>query len=371
MVLEHNMPNRQKEQVMGKISINQDALKSRREWKRHKIQDGLNVFRILPPFGDVEVHNNYPYRKWSTVWLADPKTGKRRPFASPLTDGSQDCPVKEYSDALTKFIDKQKSTLEAKGLSEDKVKDKLKGLREVQWKIKVQHTYAYNASDKSGEVGLLELKSTAHQGIKKMMNQYIKEYGQDPTTLESDLNDNAGVWFAVSKEGENKNTTYAVAFNQTKKKMADGDIVKVDDRSALSPNVVESYQDLGYDLNAVYTRKTYDELKDILMYNLALLAEDCPEAILPGYDISGIEVAPAADEDEAPVAQEKPAVKKSAKVNLNLGSDDEVASDDDEAPVVTKATAKATPTPATAREKSKGRMSDAQIMAMADDILGE
>ena len=351
---------------MGKILLNQDSLKSRREWKRHKIQDGLNVFRILPPFGDVEIHNNYPYRKWSTVWLADPKTGKRRPFASPLTDGGQECPVKEYSDALTKFIDKHKASLEAKGLSEEKVKDKLKGLREVQWKIKVQHTYAYNASDKSGEVGLLELKSTAHQGIKKMMNQYIKEYGQDPTTLDSDLNDNAGVWFAITKEGENKNTTYTVAFNQTKKKMSDGDIVKVDDRSALSPNVVESYTDLGYDLNAIYMRKSYDELKEILMYNLALLAEDCPEAILPGYDVSGVVVSSEDDVESEP--EQKPVAKKSAKVSLNLGSDDETSDDDgDDTPVVKKAAVVKAVTPL----KTKGRMSDADIMAMADDILGE
>lgn len=353
----------------SKISINQDSLKSRREWKRFKVQDGLNVFRILPPFGDVEIHNNYPYRKWSTVWLTDPKSGTRRPFASPMTDGGIDCPVKEYSDALTKFIDKQKSTLEAKGLSEDKVKDKLKDLREIQWKIKVQHTYAYNASDKSGEVGLLELKSTAHQGIKKMMNQYIKEYGQDPTTLESDLNDNAGVWFAITKEGENKNTTYTVAFNQTKKKMADGDVAKVDDRTPLSPNVVESYHDLGYDLNAIYMRKTYDELKEILMYNLALLAEDCPEAILPGYDVSGVAIA-SSDDDAEPEVEQKAPVKKSAKVNLNLGSDDEVAADEEEAPVVVKKPIK-TVLKVAAPTSKPGKMSDAEIMAMADDILGE
>jgi hypothetical protein len=348
---------------MGKITINQDALKSRREWKRHEIQKGSNVFRILPPFGDVEVHNNYPYRKWSTAWLVDPKTGKRRPFATPLTDGEQECPIREYSDKLNKFIDKLKSQLEAKGLSEDKVKDRLKGLREVAWQIKVQHSYVYNATDKSGEVGILELKSTAHQGVKKMMNQYIKDYGQDPTTLESDITDNAGVWFLITKEGEGKMTEYKVEFNQLKEKQPNGKISKEDDRSPLSDNIVENYDSLGYDLNAVYTRKSYDELREILLYNLALLSKETPECVLPGYDISDMGVESAATAKQEVVEEEEvklPPKKTAPKVNLQLDDEDDVPFELD---TPKKAPAKTAP-PTTKRTRS-------EIEAMADAILGE
>ena len=354
---------------MGKIAINQDSLKSRRDWKRHQIQKGSNVFRILPPFGDVSVHNNYPYKKWSTVWLVDPKTGTRRPFASPLTDGEQECPVREYSDKLNKHIEKLKSTFEAKGMSEEKVKDKLKGLREIAWQIKVQHSYAYNASDKSGEVGLLELKSTAHQGIKKMMNTYIKEYGQDPTTLDSDIEDNAGVWFLINKEGEGKMTEYKVDFNQLREKLPNGKISKEDDRSPLSDNVTQNYADLGYDLNAVYTRKSYDELREILLYNLAILAQTTPECILPGFEIDDVAVAPAKavesemeDEDEVEV---KAPVKKTSKVvTLQLDDEDDVPFELDETPK--KAPAKTLAAPASTKQRSKS-----DIMQMADDILGD
>lgn len=349
---------------MGKIAINQDALKSRREWKRHTIQKGNNVFRILPPFGDVEVHNNYPYRKWSTVWLVDPKTNNRRPFASPLTDGETECPVLEYTDKLNKFIDKTKSALEAKGFSEEKVKDKLKGLREVAWQIKVQHSYVYNASDKSGEVGILELKSTAHQGIKKMMNQYIKEYGQDPTTLDSDIADNAGVWFMITKEGDGKMTEYKVEFNQVKEKQANGKISKEDDRTPLSDNIVNNYDSLGYDLNAVYTRKSYDELKEILLYNLAMLSQSVPECVLPGYDISAYEgvaskTSSKAEPEEDDVTEE--VVVKSApktnKVALKLDDDDDLPFDlDDVKPVKSATPAKRT---------------RSEIEALADSILGD
>ena len=45
----------------NKIKINLDSLKTRREWRRHKVKDGHNVFRILPPFG--EKSNGFPYKK--------------------------------------------------------------------------------------------------------------------------------------------------------------------------------------------------------------------------------------------------------------------------------------------------------------------
>lgn len=351
---------------MGKITINQDSLKSRREWKRHKIKEGSNVYRILPPFGDVEVHNNYPYRKWSTVWLVDPKTGNRRPFASPMTDGHKECPVKEYTDALAKFIDKKKASLEAKGASDEKIKEALKELREVQWNIKVQHSYVYNAADKSGEVGVLEVKSTAHQGLKKMMNQYIKDYGQDPTSLNSDLKSDAGVWFNISKEGSGKDTEYNVAFAITKRKNEDGEIEKKDDRSALSDNIVDNYDDLGYDLNAVYVRKSYEDLKDILVYNLSLLAETCPEAILPGYEMEETASSSAQDREDEEETEEQPVkVSQKSKVVLNLGSDDEDAEDSTEEYV--------TPVKATkpAKSATKTKMSQDDILAMAENILGD
>lgn len=347
---------------MGKISINQDALKSRREWKRHKIQDGSNVFRVLPPFGDVEVHNNYPYRKWSTVWLIDPKTQRRRPFATPMTDG-EDCPVKEYNDALTKFIDGRKSSLEAKGVPEAKVKAALEGLRSVQWQTRVGHSYAYNAADKSGEVGVLELKSTAHQGMKKKMSEYIKEYGQDPTTLESDLKENAGVWFQIDKEGKGKDTTYTVNFAQIKKKNGDGEIQKFDDRTPLSDNIVQNYEEIGYDLNTVYARKSYDELKEILLFNLAVLAKETPECVIAGYDVSNIDVEAVSTDDDSGDEIEttvKPEVTKTStrKVALNLDDGDDAVDMD-------------TATMAQTKTKKAPNKSTQDFMKMADDILGD
>jgi hypothetical protein len=347
---------------MSKITINQDSLKTSREWKRHTVKEGSNVYRILPPFGDVSVHNNYPYRKWSIAWLVDPRTGKRRPFASPLTDGEEACPVKEYQDALKAFVEKKKSTLEAQGLSKQQVKEALKGLYDVQWNIKVQHLYAYNACDKSGNVGLLEIKSTAQKALKKKMAEYIALYGQDPTSLGA-AQDDSGVWFNFTKEGFGKDTTYGVDFNMDRfKDEATGRLMSAEDRSPLAPNVVEGYENLGYDLNTVYYRKKYNDLRDILLYNLQLIADEVPEAILPGFEISGAAPVQAQPEAQAAVAP----TKSTKPVNLNLGDDD----DDDEAPFATQAA----PAPVATAAAAATTMSDTDlddIKDLADSVLGD
>ena len=381
---------------MGKVTINQDSLKTFRDWKRHKVKEGNNIFRILPPYGDVEIHNNYPYRRWSIVWLQDPKTGRNLPWASPRTDGEDECPINEYNKLLTDKIENFDKKLKDAGMSKEAIKEKLKSLREVQWKIRLQHLYAYNACDKSGEVGILEIKTTAHKAMKKMMSQYIKDYGMDPTSLNADLQDDAGVWFNITREGEGKDTEYNVVFNQTKEKDENGRLIRRDDQAPLQDNIIEGYEDLGFDLNTVYRRKDYDELKAILLHNLSLIAEDVPHAVnIPGFEVDVVDNTP----EPAPEPVTKQSKAKSTKpITLKIDNDVDDAIDAEatvtnadtimdtkvtttkaETPVVQETKTVEQPkievetpkaeTPVV-QETTTPAEGDADIWAMADDILG-
>src|ERR1035437_8675417 len=108
----------------SKIKLNLDSLKSRKEWKRHKVKDGHNIYRILPPFG--EASNGYPYRKWQIIWgLTDPESGRARPFASSMTSEKR-CPVTEFAASLKKRAETMKAQLQASGASEEEAKVRLK-----------------------------------------------------------------------------------------------------------------------------------------------------------------------------------------------------------------------------------------------------
>lgn len=333
----------------GKIKINMDSLKTRREWKRHKVKDGNNIFRILPPFGDSS--NGYPYRKWQIIWgLQDPESGRARPFASSMTSEKK-CPVTEYVGTLKKKAETLKLQLTNAGVSEEDQKTRLSSLNKLISDLSPKTVYIYNAADRAGDVGLLELKSTAQKKMKALMTAYIKDYSQDPTSLNSEDTD-SGVWFNITRSGEGRDTEYDVLKFQTKTKSATGKITFEDDRSPLPDSVVESYDDLAYDLGAVYQVKSYDELKEILDANMDSLVELCPDAALIDEAFEREVLVTKAPPVKTEVA--KPTGTKPVTVRL----DD---ADDDDQPVAPKG--------ATARAKIQASSADDDFMAEADALL--
>ena len=166
---------------MAQININMDSLKPRREWKRHKLKEGTSTLRILPPFG--EKSEGYPYKKWIVVWnLVDPSTGKSRPVASPIINENK-CPVYEYLELIKKKIEDDKTALKAQGYTDQQIKDRFSEINKVVSSLRPRKTFAYNATDKSGEVGILEITSTAHKQLIALMHGYVQDYSQDPASI--------------------------------------------------------------------------------------------------------------------------------------------------------------------------------------------
>lgn len=342
----------------NKIKLNMDSLKTSKEWIRHKVKSGTNIYRILPPFGDAS--NGYPYRKWQIIWgLSDPNSGRVRPYASPMMSEKR-CPVSEFVDSLKERLSAMDGELKTKGFDEKAVTKHPKYSRLAQFirDITPKTTYIYNAADKAGVVGLLELKATAHKEMKSCMNDYIRDYNQDPTSLNSS-DDDSGVWFNVKRAGEGFGTTYKVEKVQTKVKNGAA-MSFVDDRTPLADVIVENFDNLAYDLSSVYKTTTYDEVNDVLQANLDTFYKVCPESNLTipvdldTEDDAG-EVTPVKTATPSAGTQAKSTVvtKPVTKVALNLQDDD------DEAPV-SKSVAKK-PAPIV--------VDDDDFMAQADAIL--
>lgn len=311
---------------MSSIKINLDSLnpKSFKKTVRHKVQDGSNIFRFLPPFG--KESDGYPYRKWNVVWgLTDPNSGRARPFASSSTYEGR-CPIYDYLDLL-----KAKVATMTNPADEAKVEALNKFISDLRPKT----AYAYNASDKSGQIGVLELKATAHKKVISLMDKYIKDYNQDPTSLNSEPTD-SGVWFNISKVGKGFDTSYDASKNQIMAKDASGVPVYKDDRSPLADSIVHNFDSLGYDLNSLYQKLTYEELKDILVANLVNAAQNMPELLVAGF---GLDESGVAEDSHITVtsttAVNKPVASSAAKpqgtgAKINLGKAEDVRDDTDD-----------------------------------------
>lgn len=310
---------------MSSIKINLDSLnpKSFKKTVRHKVQDGSNIFRFLPPFG--KESDGYPYRKWNVIWgLVDPSSGRARPFASSSTYEGR-CPIYDYLDLLKAKVATMTSQAD---------EAKVEALNKFISDLRPKTAYAYNASDKSGQIGVLELKATAHKKVISLMDKYIKDYNQDPTSLSSEATD-SGVWFNISKVGKGFDTSYDAVKNQIMAKDATGVPVYKDDRSPLVDSIVHNFDSLGYDLNSLYQKLTYEELKDILVVNLLSAAASMPELLVPGFGQSE------SGEEESHItvatttAVNKPVAASSAKpqgagAKINLGKVEDTSDDTDD-----------------------------------------
>lgn len=309
----------------NKIKINLDSLKTRREWKRHKVADGHNTFRILPPFG--ESSNGYPYKKWQIIWgLLDPESGRSRPFASSMTTEKR-CPVTEYVQTLKKRAENIKSQMLASGASDDSIKERLKPLNDLITNLNPKTIYIYNAVNRAGEVGLLELKSTAQKKMKAEMSAYIHDYNQDPTSLNSDDSD-SGVWFDIVRQGQGRDTEYDVKRLTIKTKNAQGKLSFEDDRTALPDSVVENYDNLAYDLSSVYQLKSYDDLQEILDANMSSIIENCPDADLSSE--TSVVSRPAVSIKTSAATTTMAARSQSSQVNTGRGKINVRLDDDDD-----------------------------------------
>jgi hypothetical protein len=219
------------------------------------------------------------------------------------------CPVTEYVAELKKKAEKLSAQLSAAGVSEEDTKARLGVLNKLISDLSPETVYIYNAADKSGDVGLLELKSTAQKKMKSVMTDYIQTYNQDPTSLNSEETD-SGVWFDITRQGLGRDTEYDVKLVSIKSKNpTTGKITFEDDRSPLPDAVVENFDNLAYDLGSVYQMKTYDELAEILEANKPSIIEACPDADLESSDVAVV-VAPKTTSSVSKPAGKKPVMLK-------------------------------------------------------------
>jgi septal ring-binding cell division protein DamX len=131
-------------------------------------------------------------------------------------------------------------------------------------------------------------------------------------------------------------------------------------------------------------RKNYDELKSILLFNLALIAQEVPEATLGLYEINDIEAkvtTPVLKKVTKETEENMPVKKPTApKVTLNLDDDDDET--DEPAPVRKTAPAATKPAPSPSNgapvRKSAPMQSyissnddDDELSALTAEILGD
>lgn len=166
--------------------------------KRFKVEEGNNIYRILPPF---KSKSNAIAKFWALYWVEGTK-GKR-PVPSILVkdkEGNITSP-----DPLFDKIQSEKLKLESMK-KEGKPEAVIKALEESLNSLNLDKHYYLNAMNPAGEIGVLKIKYTSWQALKALLEELDKE-GMDPINVGPDK----GFYLNFKRTtGDDKRVAYTV-----------------------------------------------------------------------------------------------------------------------------------------------------------------
>jgi len=238
----------------------------------HKMKEGDNVFRILPPFGTN--HNGLLYAEVTLHWFLDP-SGKSRPLVC-SRDKEKYCPIcaeafefyNRKQELVKKFSD-DSGKVNWKALPKE-VNEQYQELNEVYNKLRGQKGFYYNALDLSGTVGVLRLSKTTAEKLGKKIKEAQQMYSIKCTSLSD------GILFNIKKTktgSRDFDVTYDVEYLMTPKKREDGSISLEFNRGSVSDSIMQNFENLAYDIHAMYPVRTSTELKRVLDGDKSVWAE--------------------------------------------------------------------------------------------------
>lgn len=224
--------------------------KKRSKFNRFYLQDGSNIYRILPPAHSL-VKDQKIAQYWSVIWLTSP-AGRHYVVPSILRKGKNG--VVLVQDPLIELIEKIDNNLKSAQAMGDEAT--INSLKELQKRVYNKKFYAVNAINQNGEVGVLHLPYTSYQALenklREMYNLNVDPIGIGP---------NKGLFFDFKKtKDERGRTMYTVDVATKLQKTPEGHPVVSFISSPISEEEAAILIEQVQDLTKLYSYKTADEL---------------------------------------------------------------------------------------------------------------
>ena len=283
----------------------------------HKITDGDNIFRILPPFGTN--HNGLPMAEWYLHWGFTDDQGNKKVLVC-TKRFEKFCPICQQANTLRDTMSEivREFEYEADGRTKVAWKNVPKELavkhNEVKEQfdaIRAQRGYYYNALDESGTVGVLKIPKTAKDGLNEKIKDAVKRLGFNPLSLRD------GCAFNIKRVRTGPNNfdvEYKVELVKVAVKDAAGDIVEKTPRSSVSEDLIQNFSERAYDIHTLYTVRPSSDLAKIMQGDTSVFAAEAAAKKTVQAERTASTAAAATAETiaptttEAPVTVEKPTV---------------------------------------------------------------
>lgn len=225
--------------------------------KHFKLKDGEQIYRILPPLGDLAdsgrwsvFHNvHFGYRTTD---------GKLKPFLSPEVK-NRTTKMVEVQDAAKDRIESLKSKLEeAKKSGNKAVFEKLNsivGYPDGTYNMDSNHYM--NVIDASGNIGILKLRHKAKLALESEIKK-LNANGVDP------LSPDDGRYFVFSRSGMGRDTVFSVNVHKEKLTVKDFGVVERDVVHKLDDDLLRRLDTEAGQLDKLFKKVTSEDVKKIV-----------------------------------------------------------------------------------------------------------
>ena len=234
------------------------------------IKKGTQVFRILPPLGDLAdkgIWNRYHAVHFGYRTLE----GYMRPFSSPEVVNRKTRMV-EVRDAAKDYIDNlltAKNTLAEKlqaSPDDARLKAQLEKTESLLMTFNLEKRYYVNAMDQNGNIGLLKLKTREKNALDAVREQIKQEEDLDPIGV-------VGAFLTFTKHGDGRDSSVLVSANYISSKTDAGKSVKSLNSHDLASDTatISRLKDMAFDLDKIFVKPTAEEV--------AMMVKGGPEAV--------------------------------------------------------------------------------------------
>jgi len=221
-----------------------------------KLKDGEQVYRILPPMGDLADSG-----RWSVFWNIHfgykNSEGKMRPFQSPLVKNHKTKMI-EVPDAALERIQKLKAELDkAKKEGNTAVAAKLEELVGQKGQFNLDSNHHINVMDQQGNIGVLKIRHRCKVALDATIKQ-LRAGGVDPLSVED------GRFLVFRRSGSGLDTTFNISVLKQKIDVPGIGTVEKDVKHVLTPEIIARLDKEAGKLDSLYPRPSAEEVARIV-----------------------------------------------------------------------------------------------------------
>ena len=240
--------------------------------KVFKVQDGDNVFRILPPMGKLAKSGkwNLYYR---VEWGYKNSAGKNRPFQDVRVVNRETKMVEVESAAhlrreALKDQKMQLITALRKNPADVNLKTQLNTVTEAIKRFNLDSKYYLNAIDLNGQIGLLKIGHKAFMALKTEIDK-LRKTGVDPLSVEN------GRFFNFNRSnatGNFQDTAYQVTIYKENVQVGNETYQK-DKVHVLDGTIIARLSDEAFELSGMYPEVTASQVEHMVNVGPAAVDE--------------------------------------------------------------------------------------------------